>query len=589
MAAWVIPMPTRPPLTPPIRAITKITLGSSHYHNVLGPPMPNHSSLLRRVSLRTRIIGLITSLVVAITLLLSWVASREAAIQLEANIGYSSADTAYQMVDKLNRSMDARIKEVRLLLGIQEFADRTDRFSVRAQLEHLQRNYDVLSWIGVTDATGLVVASTGGVLEGTSIAQRPVFIEGRQALWVGDVHDAVMLAQLLPNPTGEPVQFVDIAAPLYDQRGTFTGVLGVHLSWEWATQVKNSMFSPQLRAQQTELLLLSSQGRVILGPEELIGESLAFLENASDSPTPAWSIETWPDGQRYVTGVARSQGFGDFPGLGWVAVSRQPVTNAFAPVEQLYELILGTGLLVALMFSIIGWLVASRLVAPLTRLARAADNIQAATHRGVITLETGSPELKRLSTSMRDMVERLIDQRQTISRLEDLANTDPLTGLPNRAFLTQYLQHTLPDAHRQQQSVIVLLFDLDGFKRVNDELGHHAGDLLLIEITQRLKSTLRSGDVVARLGGDEFVMILKSTAEHSAYLVTDVGQRLLQRIATPVLLPGGHRAQVGCSLGAAWWPQHGHDIEQVIQLADIALYQAKNKGKHRLVIYEEAH
>ena len=190
---------------------------------------------------------------------------------------------------------------------------------------------------------------------------------------------------------------------------------------------------------------------------------------------------------------------------------------------------------------------------------------------------------------MRDMVERLIDQRQTISRLEDLANTDPLTGLPNRAFLTQYLQHTLPDAHRQQQSVIVLLFDLDGFKRVNDELGHHAGDLLLIEITQRLKSTLRSGDVVARLGGDEFVMILKSTAEHSAYLATDVGQRLLQRIATPVLLPGGHRAQVGCSLGAAWWPQHGHDIEQVIQLADIALYQAKNKGKHRLVIYGEAH
>ncbi|WP_404465445.1 diguanylate cyclase [Vreelandella aquamarina] len=549
--------------------------------------MPARCSLLRRVSLRARIIGLITSLVVAITLLLSWVASKEAAIQLETNIGYDSADTAYQMVDKLNRSMDARIKEVRLLLGINEFADHTNTLLMRAQLEHLQRNYDVVSWIGVTDASGTVVASTGGILEGSSIAQRPVFTEGQNELWVGDVHDAVMLAQLLPNPTGEPIQFVDIAAPLYNQRGTFTGVLGVHLSWEWATQVKNSMFSPKLREQQTDLLLLSSQGTVLLGPDELVGQPLAFIRTSSESTTPEWFIETWPDGQRYVTGVARSQGFGDFPGLGWVAVSRQPVATAFAPVERLYEIILGTGLLVALLFSIIGWVVASRLVAPLTRLARAADNIQTVTSRCAMTLETGSPELKRLSTSMRDMVERLIDQRQTISRLEDLANTDPLTGLPNRAFLTHYLQHTLPEAERQQQSVIVLLFDLDGFKRVNDELGHHAGDLLLIEITQRLKSTLRSGDVVARLGGDEFVMVLKSAPDNSTALATEVSQRLLKRIANPVVLPGNRQAQVGCSLGAAWWPQHGHDIEQVMQLADIALYKAKSKGKHRLVIYGE--
>ncbi|MFP3344346.1 GGDEF domain-containing protein [Halomonas sp. SIMBA_159] len=550
--------------------------------------MPARCSLLRRVSLRARIIGLITSLVVAITLLLSWVASKEAAVQLEQHIGHDTADTAYQMVDKLNRSMDARIKEVRLLLGINEFADHTNTPLMRAQLEHLQRNYDVVSWIGVTDASGTVVASTGGILEGSSIAQRPVFIEGQHGLWVGDVHDAVMLSQLLPNPTGEPIQFVDIAAPLHNQRGEFTGVLAVHLSWEWATQVKNSMFSPKLREQQTDLLLLSSQGTVIIGPAELLGQPLEFIHSSLGSTIPEWSIETWPDGQRYVTGVARSQGVGDFPGLGWIAVSRQPVITAFAPVERLYEIILGTGLLVALMFSIFGWIVASRLIAPLTRLARAADNIQAATNRSAMTLETGSPELKRLSTSMRDMVERLIDQRQTISRLEDLANTDPLTGLPNRAFLTQYLQHTLPEAERQQQSVIVLLFDLDGFKRVNDELGHHAGDLLLIEVTQRLKSTLRSGDVVARLGGDEFVMVLKSPDESSAALATEVSQRLLQRIASPVVLPGNQQAQVGCSLGAAWWPQHGHDIEQVMQLADIALYKAKSKGKHRLVIYGES-
>lgn len=549
--------------------------------------MPIYLSGLKRLSLRTRIIALVTTLVFTITMLISWVASRESAAQLEANIGETSANKAYHMVDKLNRSMDARIKEVKLLLGLKD--GQSGGQLTRDQLEYLQRNYDVVSWLGITDTQGTVVAATGGILEGQSIAQRPVFTEGRQALWIGDVHDAVLLSQLLPNPTGEPIQFVDIAAPLEDASGAFSGVLAVHLSWEWAARVKDSMFSPALQEQQTDLLLLSEDGTVLLGPPSLRGQALPFTHDKSDPSMPQWSVETWPDGQRYVTGIAHSQGFGDFPGLGWVAISRQPVDAAFAPVARLNELILGTGLLVALLFSIAGWVLAARLIAPLTRLARAADTIQTTQTHGAFTLETGSPEFERLSTSMRDMVERLLDQRQTISRLEDLANTDPLTGLPNRSFLDQYLQHTLAEMERQQHSLIVLMFDLDGFKRVNDTLGHHAGDLLLIEVTQRLKATLRSGDVVARLGGDEFVMIIKSPSVSSATLANDISQRLLTHIAKPVYLPDGQTAQVGCSLGAAIWPQHGHAISQVFQRADAALYQAKHQGKHRLVIYEQPH
>jgi len=151
------------------------------------------------------------------------------------------------------------------------------------------------------------------------------------------------------------------------------------------------------------------------------------------------------------------------------------------------------------------------------------------------------------------------------------------------------LQHTLAETERQQHSLVVLMFDLDGFKGVNDTLGHHAGDLLLIEVTQRMKATLRSGDVVARLGGDEFVMIIKSPSVSSASLAKDISQRLLTHIAKPVYLPDGQTAQVGCSLGAAIWPQHGHAISQVFQRADAALYQAKNQGKHRLIIYQEAY
>ena len=549
--------------------------------------MFSNSFLFTHFSLRSRFIVLIATLVFATTLLLGWVASHESAEQTEANIGNAASEAAYQMIDKLDRSMDARIKEVKLLLGIQAFTNDTDTGLLREQLERLQDNHNVVSWIGFTDPEGTVQAATGGILEGVSIAQRPVFIEGSEALWVGDVHEAVMLAQLLPNPRGEELQFVDIATPVYDRNQTLQGVLAVHLSWQWAEYVQQSMLAPTPHRQDTEMLLLSANGTVLLGPEALMGQSLTSLAHipAPTSTSPQWAIETWPDGERYMTGYARSGGFEDFPGLGWIAVSRRPVMTALAPVEQLQAAIMGIGILLALLFAIIGWVIASRMVAPLTRLASAADKMQDGEHADSIPLESGSPELKRLSTSMRNMVTRLLDQRSTINRLEDLANTDPLTGLPNRAFLSQYLQLAIPEAERNQQSMVVVFIDLDGFKQVNDDLGHHAGDLLLIEITQRLKNALRSGDVVARMGGDEFVMVLKTKEEHLDMLTHEISRRLLGSIDHPVLLPDNEQARVGCSLGAAWWPHHGLNINTVLQLADEALYAAKARGKHQLVIH----
>lgn len=550
--------------------------------------MSVHTWLFSRFSLRSRFSALIATLVFATTLLLGWVASRESAQQMEASIGTATAEAAYQMVDKLERNMDARIKEVKLLLGMQALTNDTSPGALRGQLERLQDNHDVVSWIGFTDTEGTVQAATGGILEGVSIAHRPVFIEGRKALWIGDVHEAVLLAQLLPNPSGEALKFVDIATPVYDRNRELQGVLAVHLSWEWAEYIQHSMFSPTKQRQDTEMLLLSTDGTVLLGPETLMGQSLASLDHLPGPATtsPQWAIETWPNGEQFVTGYARSNGYEDFPGLGWIAISRKPVSIAFAPVEQLQAAIMGIGILLALLFAMIGWAIASRMVTPLTRLASAADQIQEGEQADCIPLENGSPEMKRLSTSMRNMVSRLLDQRQTINRLEDLANTDPLTGLPNRAFLNQYLQLAIPEAERNQQSMVVMYIDLDGFKRVNDELGHHAGDLLLIEITQRLKNALRSGDVVARLGGDEFVMVLKTKQEYLEMLTHEVSRRLLTAIAQPILLPENKRAHVGCSLGAAWWPHHGLHIETVLKLADSALYAAKSKGKHQLVIHK---
>ncbi|MCH4811789.1 cache domain-containing protein [Vreelandella neptunia] len=354
--------------------------------------MSVHPPFYSRFSLRSRFIALIATLVFATTLLLGWVASRESAQQMEAAIGTAASEAAYQMVDKLDRSMDARIKEVKLLLGIQAFTNDAGTSLLREQLELLQSNHNVVSWIGFTDSEGTVLAATGGILEGVSIAQRPVFIEGREAMWVGDVHEAVMLAQLLPNPSGEALQFVDIATPVYDSNEQLQGVLAVHLSWQWAEYIQQSMLAPTNQRHNTEMLLLSANGTVLLGPAALIGESLDSLKNipAPSNTSPQWAIETWPNGERFMTGYARSSGFEDFPGLGWIAVSRKPIASALAPIEQLQAAIMGMGVLLALLFAIIGWVTASRLVAPLTRLAKAADKIQDGEHADSIPLESGS-------------------------------------------------------------------------------------------------------------------------------------------------------------------------------------------------------
>ncbi|WP_447555529.1 sensor domain-containing diguanylate cyclase [Vreelandella sp. EE22] len=542
---------------------------------------------LSRLSLRSRFTILIAVLVFTTTLLLGWVASRESARQMEVEIGSSAAEAAYQMTDKLDRSMNARIKEVRLLLAIQSLGSAPDKNVLQRQMERLQDTYNVVSWIGLTDPEGVVTAATDGILEGASLANRPVFTEGRHGFWVGDVHEAVLLASLLPSPSGEALKFVDIATPVYHRDGHFQGVLAVHLSWQWAEYIQRSMLTPGQEQSGMDMLLLAADNTVLLGPQDLLGKTLGSMRHMprpSDTQ-PRWAVEAWPDGERYVTGYARSEGFEEFTGLGWLAISRQPVSTAFATVERLQHAIMSIGMLLALVFAVLGWWLASSLVAPLARLAKAADNIQDGTGAESIALECSAPELERLSTSLRNMVGRLSDQRQTISRLKDLANTDPLTGLPNRAFLDHYLQLAVPEAQRQQQSMIVFFIDLDGFKQVNDGLGHHAGDLLLIEITQRLKNTLRSGDIVARLGGDEFVMVLK-TQPHSLEMLThEVSQRLLTAISQPITLTQGQHATVGCSLGAAWWPHHDQHMGTVLQLADSALYEAKDRGKHRLVIH----
>ena len=167
--------------------------------------------------------------------------------------------------------------------------------------------------------------------------------------------------------------------------------------------------------------------------------------------------------------------------------------------------------------------------------------------------------------------------KRTQSELERMAHYDPLTGLPNRLLLTERLDHALDRARRNGGELAVMLLDLDGFKTVNDSLGHPAGDLLLQTVATRLSAALRAEDTVARLGGDEFAVILEDIKQGGD--AAGVARKLLACLADPIDLDG-HSALVTGSLGIALCPQDGGDTTALLRAADTAMYESKLGGRN---------
>jgi diguanylate cyclase (GGDEF)-like protein/PAS domain S-box-containing protein len=171
----------------------------------------------------------------------------------------------------------------------------------------------------------------------------------------------------------------------------------------------------------------------------------------------------------------------------------------------------------------------------------------------------------------------ITEQRQANERIQYLAFHDALTGLPNRALFQDRLVHAVERAHREEKRLSVTFIDLDGFKEVNDSLGHDVGDLLLQEVAKTIRTRLRRGvDTVARLGGDEFVVLMEDLreVEHCACLAAEI----IEDIAKPMQLRG-HPIRIGASMGMAFFPEDGKEALELMKHADTAMYAAKASGK----------
>lgn len=651
---------------------------------------------------------------------------------LQAKIGSSLGDLAHYTTQALDRSLGERYNDVRILASQSDIIDGNDAPEVRQQaLEQMQSLYKHYAWLGVTDPKGKVIAATSGILLGADVSARPWWSNAQKGIHLGDVHGALLLESRLPYHSGEPWRFVDIAFPYTDRHGHFAGVVGAHLSWDWAREIEQEIFSANRDHGNVDSLVLQRDGTVLLGPPDLQGKKLqvgSATQAASDRS--GFVVENWPDGHRYLVGFSHSARVMGESGLDWSVLVRQDASEAFAPVAEIRKRVLWSGLGFALLASLVGWLNARRITRPLAALANSAVAVRSGTSQVIEAPAFRYREIEALTTSMQGMVANIQKQRADLfalnltlearvrdrtealalseSRLRMIADSmpaliayvdrdlryrfcnrmyqewfgkqpdevlnhtvketigpdlfpviepplhralagenvefeytrpyrggeqyvkatfipdygdsegsgsrevrglyimaqdisemkriqldlerdvlhDTLTGLPNRQALLLQLDRIAKRSRRYQSQYAILFLDIDRFKVINDERGHHAGDIALIAFAQRLKSSVRENDTVARLAGDEFVIVVEDVLDDGT-TVRQIADKIIAAVAEPVVMQG-LPIQLSTSIGIALPTHPGEPVADVLRRADKAMYQAKAAGRNRIRIAREA-
>jgi len=199
-------------------------------------------------------------------------------------------------------------------------------------------------------------------------------------------------------------------------------------------------------------------------------------------------------------------------------------------------------------------------------------------NRAVTALRQSIENLEhRVQERTRALQDEVSERRRAEEMLRHVATHDGLTDLPNRSLMMDRLDNAIARAKRNKTKCAVMFLDLDGFKPINDTLGHDKGDLVLREAATRLSDCIRDADTAARFGGDEFVLVL-SDLKNAEDSIT-VANKVLSVLSEPIEL-SGHTAQVGASIGIALYPDNGHNAETVLKHADIAMYDVKGSGKN---------
>jgi diguanylate cyclase (GGDEF)-like protein/PAS domain S-box-containing protein len=316
------------------------------------PPPAAHSS---RPTLATWLFVAVLGATLAAVLMCTLISEHFARHKAAADATQYLQTNADALRDALDRGMAQNFEQVRIMGRLEQLSAGRDPALIRRTLEEMQASFPEFAWLGLAGADGKVLAAVGGLLQGRDISGRPWFPGAQNGMYVGDVHDGLLLAKLLPPKDGD-WRFVDIATPVTAPDGSLRGVLCGHLSWDWALRIKRELVDTAMQRHQAEALVVGTDGTVLLGPAELQGRRLPHADASIEL-----SVES------------RTRGSGRYPGLGWNVVLRQPQDVAMAAYSLLQERTrLAAGAL-CLLFAPLIWLLARRLATPMRELGEQLD------------------------------------------------------------------------------------------------------------------------------------------------------------------------------------------------------------------------
>jgi diguanylate cyclase (GGDEF)-like protein len=559
----------------------------------------------RPLSLRTHLGLGLALLVFAVSGALGGLIGQFSVDELRERIGQSLATDAQRMAERVTEEMAARTRELALISTFDLLRNLPANYTppraeqVQSLLDGLKRSFSPYIWIGVSDPQGRLLAATGGQTAGFDAATRsPLHDNVRDTIGLpgapGGERRGTQISGVQVHTSGsnreQPV--MDLVHVLQMPDGSVSGLVMAQLSWNMMHAIERSVLTNgSTRSSDREAFLISAHDEVLLGPEGTVGNrmSLPAIDRAR-AGFAGWTVETWANGEAYLTGAAFVAGDGAGSGLGpadmrWTVLVREPLESAYAPAYVLRDTIFQIGAVLALGFAGIGWLLATWITRPMARIANAAERLRLGDDVELPRLR-GSAEIESLSASLRALVATLTRKQMALDEAEELAHRDPLTGLLNRSGLQHYLDRAMFQARISGINLIVFAADLDGFKGVNDTLGHAAGDELLCEIARRLTGCARTQDAVARVGGDEFILVLEAPTGPTDQTAVNIARRMLAVVQAPVPLSAGP-AKVGCSFGGAAWPDDGEDMNDVMKKADSALYDIKRAGKGQIKLQGE--
>jgi len=517
---------------------------------------------------------------------------RIATEQMKQASGDALLGTARAAAILLGDQLHERQLEIVLLSHAPHFVrGNLDAPEILRSMEQRAKVHTEYAWMGVADAEGKVRQAVSELLVKQSVGSRPWFQEALKGPYTGDLHEAVLLAKLLPgSANGEPLRFIDFAAPIRDEHGSVIGVLGAHAHWSWVTELVESTVSQQGMQREAEVLIVNARGEVLY-PERLIGTRYQG-DSASGSGN-------WSDGGDYLTRAVAVESRNG-PGLGWFIAVRQPMAVALESAHGLRNQLLLLGVLAAVVFGAVAYRLAQRVSRPIEQLARAAQRLRAGAESFPIPRDQAVREIAQLSQALQEMTRSLLDKERELreanasleltveqrtdaltranEELSRLAARDGLTGVFNRRRFDERLAECQQLFLRGRKPYALLIIDADHFKRVNDNHGHAVGDAVLKQLAQLLQQNTRASDFVSRYGGEEFAVLLPEVGGEQGALAA--AEKIRAAVA------GAAFAEVGnitISIGLAMASAADGDAGELLKRADHALYEAKRAGRNRVV------